>query len=326
MATPRDVLDAAMLLVSDLAEQHRRADPAFHGAHPSACPVMYKEVERGAYERWAYERLLLALADPSKLSYLAETVEGNSNVSLPHTIPPNDTDAWGAFWRAERRFPEDMTVHIQTYVRAIERISLRLASDAGLARAYADMATLVLGALHTGNLKHELIVIHFDPAEMTYALMAVPIVFPRIEVQGDSASLLFDIRLGHISSQEGYDSWVSALESANTTVIQLQPRHFEPGILAVIRRKLARNIDSIVHSIRVKSGRNDSVWVSLNEQSKAYKHNDKAIAESFWQPAAYASDDYPHALCGRVQLQYLRSKLREGGAELPWPRAKTPQL
>ena len=322
MATPKDVLDAAMLLVSNLAEHHRRADPGFHGPHPSTCPVMYEEVERGAYERWAYERLLLALADPSMLSYLAETVAGNSNGSLPHTIPPNDTDAWGAFWRAERRFPEGMTVDTQTYVRAIERISRRLESDAGLARAYADMAILVLGALHTGNLKQELIVIDSDPTEMTYSLMAVPIVFPRIEVKGDSASLLYDIRLGHISSQEGYDSWVSELESANTTVIKLQPRHFAPGILAVIRRKLARrNIDSI----RVKSGRNDSMSVSLDERSRSYKNNDKTIAANFWQPAAYASDDYPHALCGRVQLDYLDSKLRAGGAELPWPRAKTPQ-
>ena len=99
-----------------------------------------------------------------------------------------------------------MTVDIQTHVRAIERISRRLESDAGLARVYADMAILVLGALHTGNLKRDLIFIHNDPEEMTYSLMQAPIVFPRIEVKGDSASLLYDIRLGHISWQEAESS------------------------------------------------------------------------------------------------------------------------
>ena len=87
-------------------------------------------------------------------------------------------------------------------------------------------------------------------------------------------------------------------------------------------RKLARrNIDSI----HVKS-RNGSVSVSLNEQSKSYKNNDKAIAANFWIPWSYASDYYPHALCGRVQLDFLDSKLRAGSADLPWPRAKTPKL
>lgn len=97
---------------------------------------------------------------------------------------------------------------------------------------------------------------------MTSTLVALPVVFPRIEVNGDSASLLCTIRLEHISSEEGYTAWVRGLESTNTTVIKLHPLHFAQGILGVIRRKLAPFSRG---RIRVKS-----TSVPLDEQSRAY--------------------------------------------------------
>lgn len=327
MATQIEVVDAAMQLLSHIADGMRKRDPnkfALAPVHSRMQEEIYAECEKAAYEQCAWYELVRALGDPEAVRNALE----------------DDDDA---------AYPVSMSLYVEPDRRCIRRVSSRLTSDAWLARVYGDMAALLLAALEMhGNLRNIGLAIH--PRSGTLTIRTLPVVFPRIEVTDDSAQLCLTIELGHIASDGAYVEWARGLGLRNTKVMILQPRRFKRGLFAYIRRKLEKS-GAPARVLRANAPRTAPEWRAEERMQIGLDDAEREahVVSRFWNPTEYRSsrddaggfesesiwgdfsdldsdlsDPETAGWCDLVQPQvtFLRAGAEQGmlRLDLPWPR------
>ncbi len=324
MATQIEVVDAAMQLLSHIADGMRKRDPNVFGpapAHGSKDAEIYAECERAAYEQLGWYELIRALGEPD---------------SVRNALKDND----------DVGYPVSKSLYVEPDRRCLQRVSSMLASDVWLSRAYGNMATLLLAALEMHeNLRN--MSLAMQPTAGTFMIRTLPVVFPRLEVTDNTALLCLTIELGHIASDGAYVEWAKELGLRNKRVMIVQPQRFKKGLFKYMRRKLET---SGARAVRAYARRTAPEWTG--EQSMELVLDDEEleahVVSRFWNPAEYQgqaddggfesesiwgdfldhdaalSDEESAGWCDLVQPQvsFLRAGVEQGIArgKLPWPR------
>ena len=322
MATPIEVVDAAMQLLSHIAGGIKRAFPNKFVAIDSVNGI-YAECEKAAYEQRAWYELIRALGDPDDVR---EALDRNADRE-------DDRPAF---------YPADVSLFVEPDRRCLRRVSMMLVSDVWLARDYGDMVALMLSALEMHESLH-FYGISTSPDSATSTIERLPVVFPRIEVVDGSALLCLTIELGHIASDGAYVAWARTKHESGTTVIRLQPAHFSHGLFSYVRHKLRRLTNSA--TLRVKRGA-EIAEIRLDDAEREAR-----VVSRFWNPTEYGAhkeddNEYesewiwgefedadlydpdppkPSGWCDLVepQVAYLRGGVAQGIVRrtLPWPRS-----
>lgn len=324
MATQIEVVDAAMQLLSHIADGMRKRDPNVFGPVPvQSRPYkeIYAECERAAYEQRAWYELIRALGEPD---------------SVRNALHDND----------DERYPASMSLYTEPDRRCLRRVSSMLTSDVWLSRVYGNMATLLLAALEMHeNLRNIGLATH--PKSGTFMIRTLPVVFPRLEITDNMALLCLTIDLGHIASDGAYVEWARELGLRNTRVMIVQPQRFKKGLFKYIRRKLET---SGARAVRAYARRTSPAWTG--EQSMELVLDDEEleaqVVSRFWNPTEHQwqaddggfesesiwgdflghhadlSDEESGGWSDLVQPQvtFLRAGVEQGIArgKLPWPR------
>jgi hypothetical protein len=303
MATHEALREDVMTLVRHVAAEFRRARPDYvvNEDEPRA-PKLDEAATAAKYELHAVRMILCALA-PAEV--LRKEVQ---EVSLVGPVDADDEyDGVYAHEYVETalgKIDEDLMARVTNDIHADARIApmYKLLIESALTVAFTQYASGDDG-----------VVAHDTPWGI---LNDLPIVFPRLEIEGTSATLELTMLLSEISSERAYvRKWEARRRGGLERLVRVYPMEFAHGRLFAFAR--SKGVGELV--VAGEPVRLD------DDESEA------RIVEQFWEPSEELWGDFT-ATVGSVwsmiveaQLEFVRAASGShpqfaARAALPYPR------
>jgi hypothetical protein len=268
MATREALREDVMALVRHVAAEFRRARPDYvvvdvDDEAPRA-PRLEEAATAAKYELHAVRMILCALAPADVLRREVDKVQGVQGV---HDDEGGEYDGVTST-RCSARIDEDLMVRVTNGVHADARIApeYKLLIESALTVTFAQYASGDDG-----------VVAHDTPWGVLNDLNDLPIVFPRLELDGTSATLELTVLLSEVSCERAYvRKWESRRRGGLERLVRVYPMDFARGRLFAFAR--GKGVERPVVAGEA---------VRLDDDA-----SEARIVEQFWEPSEALWGDF----------------------------------
>jgi hypothetical protein len=297
MATHEALREDVMTLVRHAAAEFRRARPNYfddrlayetHGA-----PKLDEAATAARYELHSILRIMRALGPTYFM--LSEIREGE----VP--LPPEVGDGYDGA-RSAYEHGDTVLGKVDDDLRA--RVTADIHADARIAPIYKQLIEIALTVAFTAYARdYGGVVDHDTPWGV---LNDLPIVFPRLELDGASATLELTMPLREIASEHAYVAkWESRRREGLERVVRVYPMLFAEGRLFAYAR--SKGVQRLVVAGDMRRGH-----IRIGHGDREVRLDDEAEArmvEQFWEPSAELWGIFPNDDDDRVWGATLRAQL-----------------
>jgi hypothetical protein len=320
MATHEALREDVMTLVRHLAGELRRAQPELFEGEPHGAPKLNEAATAAMSELHALRRMLRALVTTDFLERELEYPEAGDFGGDAYC---EEYPEWSSYEHGDTAMGK-----IDEDLRA--RVTADIHADARIAPIYKQLIEIALTVAFTGHARDDFgVADHESPRGV---LNDLPIVFPRLELDGASATLELTMPLSEISSDHAYVAkWESRRREGLERVVRVYPMLFAEGRLFAFAR--SKGVERLVVAGDMRSGRG-AREVRLDDNEAEAR-----IVEQFWKPSealwgqfdhepkgtrVATEQDLWHAIVG-AQLDFVRAASGRhpqfaARASLPYPR------
>lgn len=309
MATHEALCEDVMTLVRHVGGELRRAQPDLFGREPHGAPKINEAVSAAKYELHAVRRILRALATTSFVQ---------TDIDHPEVGDGYDDETWHEKWWHDYEHGETAVGKIDEDLRA--RVTADIHADARIAPIYKQLIGIALAVAFTGYAHDDFGVA--DHSEPSRVLNDLPIVFPRLELDGARATLELTMPLRDISSEHAYVAkWESRRREGLERVVRVYPMLFAIGRLfgfarsTGVQRLVVAGVEVRLDDDEAEARIVEQFWEPSGALWGKFDHEPTRAetAEDLWRTIVRAQLDFVRAASGRHPQFAARDAL-------PYPR------